>query len=179
MNRDLPKWLQVTLLVLVALLALMMFTQRDKLHVYSAYFRETSPEVQLRLAELSPLMDEAAVRKHFSNVQMSCVVQAGDLGDRVCYGSIDRADGLSAMTLALFFKNGKLVRSIVQFPWWSHKSWLRSLKSRYGTPGHGGSMGGGGGPVLRWKTENGTLEMNRDRSLNPLAWSVMLWTAAP
>lgn len=171
MNQELPKWLQVTLVSVLVALGLMMFLQRDRLHVYSRYMREKSPEITMRFAELSHDMDEAAVRKHYEGVGLQCASEGGSLGDRVCYASIDRADGMAAMTLATFFVKGKLVRALVQMPWWSHGTWQKALKAQYGLYQHAG-------PVLRWTIPNGSLEANRNRGINPLSPSVLMWMAS-
>jgi hypothetical protein len=176
MNQELPKWVQLTLVVVLVLMGLMMFMERDKLHVYATYFREKSPEIQVQFDALSSAMDEAAVRKHFDGVPLQCNAENGNLGDRACYSAIDRADGMPAMTLVVFFSKGKLVRAVVQMPWWSHGTWFASLKSRYGAPQHGGTLGGWRGPVSRWTIPSGYLEMNRDRGYNPLSWSAAIWT---
>jgi hypothetical protein len=176
MDQELPKWMQVTLVVVLVLIGLMMFMERDKLHVYAIYFREKSPEIQVRFDELSSAMDEPAVRKHFDGVPLQCVAESGNLGDRACYSAIDRADGMPAMTLVLFLSKGKLARAVVQVPWWSHGTWFMSLKGRYGPPQSGGTLGGWRGPVSRWTILSGYLEMNRDRGYNPLSWSAAIWT---
>lgn len=178
MNQELPKWLQVTLVIVLVALGLMMFLQRDRLHVYSRYMREKSPEINMRFAELSHDMDEAAVRKHYEGAGLQCASEGGSLGDRVCYASIDRADGMAAMTLATFFVKGKLVRALVQMPWWSHGTWQKALKAQYGLYQYAGTVGAMQGPVLRWTIPNGSLETNRNRGINPLSPSVVIWTAS-
>lgn len=177
MDREIPRWMVITMLTVVGLLAIMMFISRDCLHVYQTYFRERSPEITTHFNALSVEMDEAAVRQHFSGVALNCIPESGsDLGDRVCYSSISKADGQAALTLAIFSKKGKLTHAIVQIPWWAHRTWLQSLKTRHGQFRYAGVVGGGGGPVLRWELPGGYLEMNRDRGYNPLTWSVLIWT---
>jgi len=84
---------------------------------------------------------------------------------------------MPAMTLAIFFRKGQLVRAIVQMPWWSHSTWQEALKAQYGAFQYAGVIGRWQGPVLRWRIPNGYLEMNRDRGFNPLSWSVVIWTS--
>lgn len=173
MNRDLPKWLQVAGIAVLISLALLVFLNRHRMDVYGTYIRETSPAVTVRLAELSQDMDEAAVLKHFDGVPLRCVTQApgtDDLGVRVCYAQIDKADGDAALMLATFFNQGKLARAMVQVPWWVHGAWLQRFNTQLGQPQR---LGG----ELRWKMPNGQVEFSRSRSWNPLEWNVILWTA--
>jgi hypothetical protein len=67
----------------------------------------------------------------------------------------------------------------VHVPWWRHGSWLTSLKRNYGTSQKAGMVGDSRGAVLRWKLDNGSLEFNERRSINPLTWSSLFWTGSP
>lgn len=178
MNKDLPKWLQIGLVILLSAVVLLVLLSRDRLDAYGTYLRQKSPEINVNLAELSAAMDEAAVKKHFAGTALSCVAQpAGDaLGDRVCYASIDKADGDAALMLAAFFRNGRLAHVMVQTPWWVHQSWHRRLTAQFGQPVKAGLVSRSGGPLVRWSLPDGYVESNRDRSFNPLNWNVVLWT---
>lgn len=178
-EKTVPQWLKGVVLIFLLLLALMVFTNRDRMDVYGRYFRETSPSVTLRLAELSSTMDEAALKQHFAGVPLRCVGQApgaDSLGDRVCYATVSQADGHGALTLANFFREGHLVRTMVHVPWWVHGTWIDRFNAAYGTPRQAGKVSAWGGPVLRWNMPNGYVDFNRDRSFNPLEWNVILWT---
>ncbi|MCZ8284786.1 MAG: hypothetical protein O9353_04955, partial [Bacteroidia bacterium] len=56
-------------------------------------------------------------------------------------------------------------------------AWRDRLVAQYGKANRAGFVSALGGPVLRWTLPNGTLEYNRDRSLNPLEWSAVFWKA--
>lgn len=179
MNKDLPRWVQGAIVLVIAVMALLVFSSQDRIHVYGTYLREKSPHITTNLPSLSAEMDETMLRKHFDGVPLSCIGQgpASDaLGERVCYASIDRADGDAALTLAAFFRKGKLAHVIVQMPWWVHKSWIGRFTAQFGQPSHAGLVSRFGGPVLRWGMPNGYVETNRDRSFNPLNWNVIIWT---
>jgi len=179
MNEDLPKWVKIIGATVIGILAVLVFSSYDRMHVYGTYIREKSPEISTRLTDLSVEMDEAMARKHFEGVPLNCIAQwpGGDsLGDRVCYASIDKADGDAALTLAAFFKKGKLAHVIVQVPWWVRETWQQRFRTQFGQPRHAGVVGRFGGPVLRWSMPNGYVELNRDRSFNPLEWNVIVWT---
>lgn len=180
MNAVIEAWIKWTLVVVVCLAALLAALNLDRLAIYRSYLRETSPEVAMRYAQLSGQMDEAALRKHFEGVTLTCYnesLQAGSVAERICYTSLDKADGEAALTMAAFLKKGRLASVVVHVPWWVHGTWRERLVAQYGTAHHAGRVSALGGPVLRWKLPNGTLEYNRDRSFNPLEWSAIFWTA--
>ena len=102
--------------------------------------------------------------------KVSSAPGASSLGERVCYAQIDKADGDAALMLATFFNQGKLVRAMVQVPWWVHGAWLQRFNAQLGQPQPVGEE-------LRWKMPNGQVEFSRSRSWNPLEWNVILWTA--
>jgi hypothetical protein len=179
MNKGLPQWLLITLVLAFAGLGLMLFDAREDLHTYQTYFRDKSPDVSLRIGELSTRMDEAAFRKHFESVPIQCVAEQSTLGDRLCYSSIDSADGLPALTLLAFLNKGKLAFVIVQVPWWRHGTWLKSLKLKFGSFQKAGVTGDERGAVLRWALDNGFLEMSQKRAFNPMDWSTVMWTGTP
>ena len=181
MDKDLPKWVQFVIVLMIAVVALLVFSSQDRIHVYGTYLREKSPHITTNLPALSVEMDEAMVRKHFDGLSLTCIGQGPGndaLGDRVCYAPIDRADGDAALTLAIFFSKGKLVHLIVQTPWWVHSSWQGRFMVQYGQPTHAGVESRFGGPVLRWPMPNGYVETNRDRSFNPLNWNVLIWSGS-
>lgn len=180
MSKDLPKWVQIAIVLVIAMVALLVFSSQDRIHVYGTYLREKSPEITTNFLALSDEMDEIMIRKHFEGVPLTCIGQgpgSDSLGDRVCYASIDKADGDAALTLAAFFRKGRLARVIVQTPWWVHKSWATRLTTQFGAPVHAGLVSRFGGPVLRWTLLNGHVDSNRDRSINPLNWNVIVWTS--
>ena len=156
---------------------LVMALSHDRLHVYQSALRETSPQITMRYEQLSVDMDEAAARRHFAGVNLDCFGQpkeANGLGDRVCYAPIDAVDGNAALTLALFFNKGRLSVAVVHVPWWRHVGMRKRLLARYGEPGSGG-VTDKDTPILRWKLPNGDLDFVRDRDLNPLNWSGVVW----
>lgn len=179
MNKDLPRWVQVAIVLVIAVVALLVFSSQDRIHVYGTYLREKSPHIATNLPSLSVEMDEVMLRKHFEGLPLTCIGQgpgSDALGERVCYASIDRADGDAALTLAAFFRKGRLAHVTVQMPWWVHESWARRLTAQFGQPSQAGVVSRFGGPVLRWSTPNGFVESNRDRSWNPLNWNAVFWT---
>lgn len=179
MNKDLPKWVNITGAILIGIVALLVFFNYDRIHVYGTYIREKSPEIATRFVDLSADMDEAAARKHFEGVPFSCTAQgpgSDSLGDRVCYTAIDKADGDAALMLAVFFRKGKLAHAMIETPWWVHKTWMQRFMTDFGQPQRAGMVSRFGGPVMRWSMPNGYVETRRDRSFNPLEWNVILWT---
>ena len=180
MNTQLPRWLVTIMTLVLASVALLVFFNYDRMHIYGTYLREKSPEITLRLIDLSSEMNEAQLRKHFEGVSLNCISQSFEsngLGDRVCYASIDKSDGDAALTLAAFFRKDKLSNVIVHVPWWIHQSRIARLTAQFGLPSTTGKVSRFGGPVLRWKLSNGYVETNRDRSFNLFEWNLIMWTS--
>lgn len=168
------KYLRLVALVLFLVVIAINF---DRLHVYQAYLLEKSPEISMRYEQLSADMDEAAVRRHFSDVPLRCMGNEQDvatLGDKVCYASVDKVDGNAALTLAVFFKQGRISLATVHVPLWQHVGMKMRLRARYGLARSGG-VTAQGGRILRWELPNGYIDYTRDRTLNPLQWSAVVW----
>lgn len=177
MTEAIGRFFKYLLVLLLGVIGLVLVLSHDRLHVYRGFLNETSPQITMRYEQLSVDMDEAAVRRHFAGVTLDCFGQpkaANGLGDRVCYAPIDGVDGNAALTLALFFNKGRLSVAVVHVPWWRHLGMKRRLLARYGEPGSGG-VTDKGDPVLRWKLPNGDLDFARDRDINPLNWSGVVW----
>lgn len=178
----LEKWAKWTLLVVLCVVLLLGALNFSRIPTYRAYFNEKSPEVSMRYAQLSGKMDEAALRKHFAGVALQCfneLDQPGRVAEKICWTGIDKADGGAALTMAAFLNKGRLTSVVVHVPWWVHGAWRDRLVAQYGKANRAGYVSALGGPVLRWTLPNGTLEYNRDRSLNPLEWSAVFWKAGP
>lgn len=177
MNAVTGKWIKwgvlAVLAVLVCLVAALGALSLDRLESYYYYLRDDSPGVTMRYAQLSGQMDEAAVRKHFGDVFLICYNErSGPAGtDRLCHAAVDKADGESAMMLVAFFSKGRLTSTVVHVPWWVHGRWLDRVVGQYGKANRSNST------FLGWTLPNGTLYYNRDRSLNPLEWNSLFWSA--
>lgn len=176
---SLIKWAIVGSLVV---LGVILWRNSGLIYTYQKYFFQSSPSISLRYADLSAEMGEAEILKHFEGAGLRCINQskaANGLGDRVCYASIDRADGLPALTIATFSNHGRLNHVLLQVPNWTHRSWLQRFVGQHGKAERDGKVDSVlGGPVLRWNLPNGKLNMSRERELNPMRWSTLLWVAA-
>ncbi|WP_431097331.1 hypothetical protein [Polaromonas aquatica] len=173
------KWAKWGVLAVLCLAAVVGILNRDRLPVYIDYLRDPLPEVTMRYAQLSGQMDEAAVHKHFQGIALNCRTHPGGPAgtDRFCHSGLSKADGEAALTLVAFFSKGRLTSVVVHVPWWVHGRSLDRLVAQYGKAERAGVVSLIGGPVMRWNLPNGTLEHNRDRSLNPLEWSAIFWSA--
>lgn len=175
---ELEWWLKWILAGLLAIALVLVLVNFSRLHMYRTYFGERSPEVSMRYELLAAAMDEAAVRRHFEGIALNCVPEGSGLGDRVCYASVERADGVPALGVALFFRKGRLQHSVVQVPAWRHLLQKQRLIAAYGPPRMREDPGEA--PLLTWQLPKGLLVYNRDRisNLNPLAWGVVMWSAS-
>lgn len=173
-------WIKWTIVVVLCVAVVLGALNFHRIPTYRAWLNEKSPEVSMRYAQLSGQMDEAALRKHFEGVALQCYNepdQAGRVAERICWTGLDKADGGAALTMAAFFNKGRLASVVLHVPWWVHGTWRDRLVAQYGKANRAGFVSALGGPVLRWTLPNGTLEYNRDRSLNPLEWSAVFWSA--
>lgn len=177
MSATFEKWAKAVILVLLGTTLVFAFLNLDRLGVYRAYFRDTSPSVQMRYAELSTAMDETALRRHFAGVQLQCYRDdSTSLGDRLCHVAVDEVDGLPAMMLVLFLRNGRLAHTVVQVPAWYHGRWHAQLMRLHGQPRRAGKVSLLEGPVIRWNLPGGSLEFNQRRSFDPLKWSAVFFS---
>jgi hypothetical protein len=176
------KWIKWTIVVVLCMVVVLGIFNFQRIPTYRAWLNEKSPEVAMRYDQLSGQMDEAALRKHFEGVALQCYNepdQPGRVAERICWTGIAKADGGTALTMAAFLDKGHLASVVVHVPWWVHGAWRDRLVAQYGKANRAGFVSALGGPVLRWTLPNGTLEYNRDRSLNPLEWSAVFWKAGP
>jgi hypothetical protein len=173
LGRPLPRWLTRTLAALLVLGLLVLLPNIPILYVYQRYLGQDGPQVQLRLQELRGGMDEKAVLAHFPSSGMRCAPEADkSMGDRVCWAAVGRADGIPALTVALFLRGDRLRLALVQVPWWAHGRLHERLERQWGRP----TLEGSG--RTEWRLPDGArLEVNTFRSINPLRWSLLMWTA--
>jgi len=177
LSRPLPRWVVWLLGLLALALALIVLPHFGSLHVYQKHFRADAREIALRFEELSPRMNEAALKEHFKDLPLWCMPeQQSDLGDRVCVASLAKANDVPVLGLALFLRDGKLRHAILQVPWWAHGKMQDGYNREWGSPVPAGSDGSGNA-VVRWKLPGGQVEMNKQRYLGPLSWSTVLWSA--
>lgn len=175
-NRPLPRWANYLLIFLAVVAVLIVLPNIRALHVYEKYFRGNEPQAQIRFEALSPAWDEAAAQAHFKGLPMRCLNESqSPLGNRVCFASLSKANGNPALTLALFFKAGRLNVAVLQVPWWAHGRVRASIITRWGQPVPSGTDGTGWS-IGRWDLPNGRLEMNNTRFLSPLSWSAIMWS---
>lgn len=175
LHRPLPKWVTVPLAVVLALGVLLLVLNHDVLHVYRKHLLEDLPEARMPWNALSAGMNEAALHARFSGLALRCYPEPTDMGDRVCHAALRRVDGYPALTVALFLRRDRLTLATVHVPWWGHGRAMEALETAFG-PGKAASDGGGTA-LRRWEIPGGRVDMNtRRRSLNPFAWSAVVWT---
>lgn len=175
LNQPVPRWLWRLLAVLGAGFLLLLALNWNVLHVYRKYFLEKGPHVQMPWAGLSASMDEAAARSLLKGVPLYCIDDATGMGQRTCYAAVKQVDGYPALTVALFFRNGRLSLATVHVPWWAHRAAAETLSARLGASQLARARGSNE-ELRRWAVPGGVVDMNRDRSLNLLSWSAVVWT---
>lgn len=171
----------VSLLTVLAVLAVATLLARhlNQVDGYRHYLLDERPAISLRLAQLSPAMDEAAVARHFAGLPLRCVDASPPLDplvDRVCRVDISRADGIPAMRLAIDFNQGHLVAASVDLPWWSHRTALRQLLARCGPP-ESMEVDQAAKRVVQWRSGSGPVQLDREPGWDPLVSLALRWRA--
>ncbi len=151
------------------------------LHEYQLYLSETRPELRLRFSDLSQDWTENDLQRQFSQLRWRCYDnRPGEyLDDRSCFADIQALNGVGAMSLAFYFKGGRLNQAAVNVPWWSHWSTYAQLERDYGHPLASQLLPHDWVRLHGWALANSaTLFYNRDVPLNPLKWSGIYWRSA-
>ena len=174
LTRPLPRALTIPLAVVAVIAALLLALNFQVLHVYQRYFSQDLPDARVPWAALSRTMDEAALKAAFPGLSLRCMPQQTTMGERTCFVALRSANGHPALTLALFLQRGKLNVATLHVPWWAHGRAADALQREFG--GSTRASDGGSTALRRWRVAGGVVDMNARRSLNPLAWSAVVWT---
>lgn len=175
LSRPLPRFVTIPLLVLTVCAVLLLALNFPVLHVYQKHFTQDLPDAHVPWTQFTPAMDEAALRAAFPKLSLRCMAEPTNMGDRVCFAAVRRVDGYPALTLALFLKKGRLTVAAVHVPWWGHGRAAQALQREFGDSTK--ARDGASTALRRWRVPGGFVDMNTRRSLNPLAWSAVVWTA--
>jgi len=181
-RQPLPRSWTFAVLVVVVLSALIFVANLPRMHVYLKHWGSASPRVAMPYAALSPDMDEKALRAVMPSLPLRCMSEdkaRNGLGDRVCYASLDAADGAPALTAAFFFDGGRLAQGVVQVPWWGHHAAARALVAKLGMPEAIQDQRVKGARLIQWGVANGIVVINRDPGWDPLGWSAVFWMPRP
>jgi hypothetical protein len=197
-----PTRTYITGLIAVILMAIMamLWAYRDRLYVYQDHFLGNGQRSAMNWHELRADMGEKEVLAHFGTTALRCRSDRDatqGVGERVCYAKLNLADDLPALSLGVFFKSNRLSMVVLHVPWWAHAQWVRRMQEsfgvsvRYSGQARGLTFGNLGqaiqnyskgepvySPILHWALAHGALDMNRDRFLVPMEWSVIMWTPA-
>jgi hypothetical protein len=146
---------------------------------YRLYLTENRPALTLSYAEISQDWTEPQLRERFSNLTLRCYDNGpGEyLDDRSCFADISSHNGTPAMNVAFHLAAGKVNHVGVQLPWWAHGRQWSQLKSAYGNPLAAQAQPVEGHRLFGWQLSGGAVFFNRDRPLNPLMWSMVLWSS--
>lgn len=178
------RWASIVLLaVLVLGLALTALVLAHPQHAqeYRLYLTQERPDIRLRFTDLSQAWTEADLRQRFPALSFRCYDnRPGEyLDDRSCFADAHSLNGHGAMSLAFYFKDGRLNRAAVNVPWWSHWAALGSLEQGHGDPDVSQPLPHAGVRLHGWRLpDGGALFFNRDLPFNPLEWSAIFWSSA-
>ncbi len=178
LNRPLSKRARWGLGIAAVLMGVLVLPHTGSFYVYEKHFRGSTAEMKLQFGDLSSRMDERAVKDLFPASSLRCIAHTqNNLGDRVCYAAPRRVNGTPSLTLAFFFRQDRLTVALVHVPWWAHGRARAGLDQLWGRPKRAG-IDETGKTLVGWTLPDGHIEMNDNRYLSPLAWSVVMWRAA-
>lgn len=172
--------LAVVFVCSAALMLLLSSVYPENFSDYRSYLTENRPALDFRFDELSEHWTEADVRQRFPSARFECgaVPPEMNLGDWGCRAEISKHNSVGAMSVSFFFREGRLDCASLNIPWWHHKKAVRSILTFYGRPAGFQRQPSAGVRLVGWHLENGSaLFFNRDRELNPVAWSTLFWSS--
>jgi hypothetical protein len=97
------------------------------------------------------------------------------LGPRQCHVDVRTVEGLRALVMIFFFRDGRLAHAKIDLLNWEHRGAMRMLLSRYGPPSGMQRQPVEGVRLIGWRTERGNVLYNIDRPPNPLVWNTVFW----
>ena len=97
------------------------------------------------------------------------------LGDRYCWAYVRSYEGVRALGVAYFFRQGRLESAKVDIPWWLHGLMANRLRHQFGEPTMIQHLPVGNQRLEGWRVANGVILYNRDPDLNPLQTNTVFW----
>lgn len=167
-------------LLVCAVLAAVLFTQRRNLNEYRLYLTEDRKAASIDLTALSEDWSETRLREHFMDIPVNCYPYRGPLAvQRACAVDVASVNGVPAMYMSFFFAGGRLDQLSISVPWWSHGAAHENLFTLLGEPTASQLLPHEGVRLHGWKLGNGAaMFLNRDRPLNPFWWNGIHWRSA-
>ena len=173
--------MKIIALLVLAMVAAVCFAYPRQLEEYWLYATQSRPSTVLSYETMSQDWSEEEVKSRMHGIAFRCYDnRPGEyLDQRSCFADVSSHNGVAAMSLAFYFAAGKLNHMTVQVPWWKHRALARSMLAAYGQ-----LTGAQAAPVadvrlVGWQLRSGNaIFMNRDQPLNPLTWSMVMWSSA-
>ena len=173
--------MKVIVFLVLAGVAALCLAYPQQLREYRLYFTEDRPSTVLAYEAVSQEWSEQDLKSKISAASFRCYDnRPGEyLDQRSCFADVSSHNGVPAMSLAFYFAAGKLNHMTVQVPWWKHRALVRSMSAAYGQPTGAQAVPVAGVRLVGWQLRSGNaVFMDRDQPLNPLAWSMVLWSSA-
>lgn len=168
----------MTLAILLFLVFVIMLIFINRVEEYRQYLTESRPALDFSFGHLSEDWTESHLRYFFDGEEILCQ-KDGSMGraiDKSCFIEIASHNNAPAMFATFFFRGDRLYAAMVAVPWWSHYAMLDSIDGMYGSPDRSQDKPVNDVRLFGWALENGSgIFYNRDRSINPLFWSLLLW----
>lgn len=121
---------------------------------------KVTDSITLPFAKLSGAMTEQDILNRYPDLGLDCGKESSNLGDRSCYASIRKVNGVDSWFIVFFFENGQLSGLKLDIQPDGHEAMLSELHSLFGDskemPAKNKS-----GPLLQWMGAQGVFVMNK------------------
>jgi hypothetical protein len=133
-------------------------------------------DIGLPFDDLSDRTAESALAQRYGSDNWRCIDDPNHrLGSRQCHVDVRTVEGLRALVMIYFFREGRLAHAKIDLVNWEHRAAMRMLTRRYGTPSGAQARPILGVRLVGWRTEQGNVLFNIDRPSNPLQWNTLFW----
>lgn len=155
------------LLLILLILAIGLWIATAKPNIGIRFLEETMPNLtvwntlDINFNNITSDLNEEKVIQKFQDVKLKCMREGTEMGDRVCWAYIRKANGIPAKLAAFFFIENKIFQIKIDVKGEEHTRLLNQLKDDYGEwefmtnqPGPYGS------PIAAWFLPSGTLSVS-------------------
>ena len=171
----------LVILVLLIWFLVLRWLYPDDVREQWRYLTDRRVGVDFELSALSQDWSESDLRREFPDLHIACYPtdKPGVPEERSCFADVNAFASTPAIFVAFFMAGGRLSRVMINVPWWAHEDGFRTLVERHGRPDVSQLLPHGGQRLHGWRLDDGSaVFFNRDRALNPLKWSSIMWSSS-
>ena len=133
-NFSLPRFLFLTIISLIIFYLVFLIWDSDVGYMYRKHFTSNS-HLKMDFGDLKGTLTENDIKARY-HLNWGCTHENAlpDFGDYICYDELNTWNGLPALNVVFWFKNGKLANAKIDFPLWAHQAVIAEIKKVYGAP---------------------------------------------